>query len=263
MDLGTGLAILGGKDLIQKVLGPTADYIGTGLKEFTEKRANNIKSIFENAEKKLENNKTESGRVNPKVLKGILDDGSYAEDPLNIEYFGGVLASSKTNVDRDDRGVYFNNIIRNLTTYQLRLHYSIYKSIKELYDKSEIDLGLGNEYSKLKIFISFNTMNEIYNFSEEEIKFSQGILDNTIHGLDKEQLISSHYYGGPLDTIKKYYKDAPSDGFVFQPNKLGFELFLWAHGFGTKGIRCFFQPEIQFETDIEIKLNNIQKVIEQ
>lgn len=49
MDVGTGLAIFGSKDIIHKLLGPTADYLGGGLQAFTEKRVQNIKKIFENA----------------------------------------------------------------------------------------------------------------------------------------------------------------------------------------------------------------------
>lgn len=37
MDIGTGLAIIGGKELIVKVAGPTADYIGNEAKILVEK----------------------------------------------------------------------------------------------------------------------------------------------------------------------------------------------------------------------------------
>ena len=39
MEIGTGLSILGaalgGKDTIQKILGPTAEYVGEQIKEWT------------------------------------------------------------------------------------------------------------------------------------------------------------------------------------------------------------------------------------
>lgn len=42
-----------GKDGLQKLLGPTADYLGTGLRDFTQKRAENVGRIFQAAEKNL------------------------------------------------------------------------------------------------------------------------------------------------------------------------------------------------------------------
>ena len=78
MDLGTGLAILGSKDIVVKVLGPTADYIGKELEFFTKKRIENLKKIFNNAHKKLGSKINTTGSVPPKVLKGIINEGSYA-----------------------------------------------------------------------------------------------------------------------------------------------------------------------------------------
>jgi len=36
MEVGTGLALLGSAHLVVKLLGPTADYIGSGIKTWTE-----------------------------------------------------------------------------------------------------------------------------------------------------------------------------------------------------------------------------------
>lgn len=42
-----------GKDAVVRILGPTADYLGGELKEFTRRRIENIGKIFSNAEKSL------------------------------------------------------------------------------------------------------------------------------------------------------------------------------------------------------------------
>ncbi len=39
------------KDLLIKVLGPTADYLGDSIKSFTKKRVQNTKRIFKRAAK--------------------------------------------------------------------------------------------------------------------------------------------------------------------------------------------------------------------
>ena len=41
MDIGTGLAILGSRDIINKILGPTADYLGDWLLTFAKKKLKN------------------------------------------------------------------------------------------------------------------------------------------------------------------------------------------------------------------------------
>jgi hypothetical protein len=51
MEPATGLTILGtavgSAKVIEKMLGPTADYLGTGLKDWTEKAGRNVGRIFE------------------------------------------------------------------------------------------------------------------------------------------------------------------------------------------------------------------------
>src|ERR1700744_1578815 len=134
MDIGTGLTVLGsalgGKDVIIKILGPTADYIGDGMKDFAAKRIENVQKIFQNASKKLGDKIEEEGLIHPKVLQRTLNEGSYADDFLSIEYFGGVLASSRNETSRDYRGAFFISLVSKLSNYQLRLHYIFYCAMK-------------------------------------------------------------------------------------------------------------------------------------
>jgi hypothetical protein len=118
-----GGAILCLKDLMPRILGPTADYVGNGIRSYTEKGAANLLRIFKKTEEILGKNLDEPGQVSPKVLKNILDEGYFSEDELSAEYFGGVLASSRTNNSRDDRGAAFVKLISRLSAYQLRAHH--------------------------------------------------------------------------------------------------------------------------------------------
>ena len=80
------------KDGIGKLLGPTADYLGDGLRDLlTRRRGESIGRIFSNASTKLGSQLDEPGQVPPRVLKTVLNEGSYCEDPVALEYFGGVL----------------------------------------------------------------------------------------------------------------------------------------------------------------------------
>lgn len=68
--LGAIAAYLG-KDGLSKILGPTAEYLGGELKEFTKKRITNVGNIFSNAERKLGGKVNQPGSVSPKVLKPL------------------------------------------------------------------------------------------------------------------------------------------------------------------------------------------------
>jgi hypothetical protein len=147
---------IGGAQLVVKVLGPSAEYLGTNLKQLIEKRQQNTKRILENAEKKLVDKAKEDGQVSPRIVKEVLDEGSFCEDDIAVEYFGGVLASSRTENNRDDRGVVMMRLIGQLSTYQLRTHYMIYFAIKDKLGGSPINFADGNECHKARIFIPFS-----------------------------------------------------------------------------------------------------------
>lgn len=52
------------------------EYIGEQIKEWTIKKVTNTDNIFKNAEKKLGDKINEEGKVPPKILKSILEDGA-------------------------------------------------------------------------------------------------------------------------------------------------------------------------------------------
>ncbi len=61
------LAYVTSRDLLSKLLGPTADYLGSELQLWTQRRIENIGMIFRNAEQKLGDEILEDGSVPPKV----------------------------------------------------------------------------------------------------------------------------------------------------------------------------------------------------
>lgn len=153
MELGTGLALLGAAKLAEKLLGPTAAYIGEGVKTWTEKRTQNVRRIFEIAIMKAGNKLEKDGAVPPKVLKGVLDEGSFCEDFLAAEYFGGILASSRSGVTRDDRGAVFIALLSRLSTYGIRTHYIFYHIIKRLFDGKDLHMTLKSGRDGAKTFV--------------------------------------------------------------------------------------------------------------
>lgn len=262
VDPGTGLAILGsgigGAKIIEKILGPSADYIGKQIKEWTKKRIENTSKIFKNAEEKLGDKINDSGRVPPKVLKGVLEDGAWCEEDLQIEYFGGVLASSRSGISRDDRGGYFVSLISRLSTYQLRTHYLIYHSFKTQFNGLKMNVAHSDGRDKMKILIPFLTYYQALDFSEEEMQKSPFLLEHAIVGLYTEKLIDNYAYGS-ADNLRDSFDGEIEDGIVVKPSMLGVELFMWAYGLGQRLNNDFFLPEVEFKDKLNIKLDKTIK----
>lgn len=235
-----------GKDGIQKLLGPTADYLGDGLRDFTQKRVENIGRIFQKAESKLGDNADKEGSVPPKVLKTVINDGSYNDDNVAIEYFGGVLASSKTELGRDDRGARMARIVDELSSYQLRTHYFIYSSIKHLFKDKGFVFNM-NDRNKMEIFLPWPFYAQAMEFNEDEYNKGETLLRHTFFSLANDGLIENNFQYGPKENISKRVPKAESDGIVCQPSALGAELFLWAFGQGDKPLGYIFDPEFNPE----------------
>lgn len=245
------------KDGLNKILGPTADYLGTSLKDFAETRAHNVGKIFGNAEKKLGDKINTPGQVPPKVLKTIIDEGSYCNDSIGAEYFGGILASSRTESGRDDRGARISKSLDMLSVYQIRTHFIIYTVIRKLFKDSGFVCNQ-TDRAKMQIFIPYDTYLNAMNFDEKEQEQIQSIVNNTFFGLNKEDLIETFYYG-PQDHIKIEYPKATDGGIVVQPSAQGTELYLWGYGFGDKDLSYILQDD-KFE-DLEDITISIDKVL--
>ncbi|MDO6505358.1 hypothetical protein Q4506_01570 [Colwellia sp. 4_MG-2023] len=237
-----------GKDGIQKLLGPTADYLGGGLKDFTEKRFENIGKIFKKADDKLGDDRDKPGSVPPKVLKTIINDGSYNDNDVAVEYFGGVLASARTELGRDDRGARIAKMVDELSTYQLRTHFLIYSTVKELFKNKGYKFGM-EDRSKMEIFLPFPFYAQAMGYNQEEYDKAEVLLRHTFFGLQNDGLIDNDFQYGGKDHMSKIVKSAQYDGIMCQPSALGAELFLWAFGQGDKGLDYIFNNNFNPKID--------------
>ena len=235
MDVGTGLALLGSAKLAEQVLGPTAEYVGTGIQQWSEHRVENVRRIFEHAANKLGPEGLERpGAVPPRVLKGILDEGSFIEDELGAEYLGGVLASSRSEVSRDDRGASLVALVGRLSTYQLRTHYICYSQCQRALAGMAFPIGQqSHRRSQAKYFLALNDYANGMDFSGAEIPEIAAIATHAIIGLVREELIDDDYQLGQHADLRRLNPryDFPSNGgLTFAPSMLGIELYCAAHG---------------------------------
>lgn len=222
----TTAAIISSKDLLKKILGPSADYIGGEIKGLVEKCNINLNNIFSNAKQKLGDRINDNGQVSPRVLKNIIDDGKFCENEILTEYYGGVLASARTSIDRDDRAISLLNLIKSMSVYQLRLHYLFYYSVFNLFKDNPINLGTEPE---IHILISLDDYDNAMDFSIEENKNS--ILLHSIMGLRSQGLIGNYCAVGSDSDKSKCLFPLPKNGIIMVPTVLGAEMFLYALGY--------------------------------
>jgi hypothetical protein len=240
----TGLVILGAAmgasaKILGKLLGPTAGYLGGGIKNYTEKGIKNLGRVFDHAKKTLGNKLETPGEVPPKVLRDVLYHGYICEDELSAQYFGGVLASSRSGINRDDRGSSFIQLIGRLSTYQIRSHFIFYTIFKQLCAGQSDQLGRFSELQKFTMFIPFDVWATAMDFQPNE---QRGVLDaHIMYGLSHEVLIDGRWLagGGPerLNAIASIQVEC--DGLVYLPSAVGLELYLWAHGLKEMAIGKF------------------------
>ena len=254
MELGSGLALLGSAKLIEKLLGPTCEYLGQNIQQLTKRMHDNLAKIFIKAEAKLGDRINEEGKVPPKVLKSILENGAWCEEELQCEYFGGVLASSRSAISRDDRGAYLANLVSKLSSYHIRMHYLIYSEIRNLFSGNSSNICEQTTRRNLEIYIPIDTYVKAMDFSEEEVNRLFELTPHILFGLSNIGLIENNFQYGPRESMIKRYSNAENYGIIVQPSQMGVELFMWAYGYGLEPLTSFFDTSLKFNPIKEITI---------
>lgn len=238
---------LGLKDLLPRLLGPTADYVGGGLEKLTKKGVQNLVRVFKIAEKRIGKGLDRPGQVSPRVLKAILNEAYFCENELAAEYFGGILASSRCNDARDDRGAYFAGIVSRLSTYQIRSHYVIYQCINYVFKGKRLPFSLLELREKASIFIPLTAY-----IDAMDCRRNEGMtpyLEHACVGLIGEALLSDYF----AHDWSRHFRLNPPCGFensnnlglVVAPTRRGLELYLASHGEHEVPVHQFFFGDAQ------------------
>lgn len=241
----SGLATAIGVKLLNDVCGPTAKYVGGELASYTKIGVENLKRVFENAAKQMKTHNKIEGQIPPRVLKEVLSEGYFCEDELQAMYLGGVLASSKGPVPRDDRAISYCSLVNSLSSYQLRTHYILYSALLRTthlnvgaptYPLSINTLGWIQK-NGLTVLIRESDYQAAMEFSATEQPLN--IAQHSFVGLEKKGLSEGGFH--------VCHPRNPKDGEVpfrfFYPTILGMELFLWGQGVGDQGLEAF-RPEL-------------------
>lgn len=244
MDVGTGLAALGSaqvsKDVIVRMLGPTADYIGEGVRGWSERRIRNVRVVLGLAAEALGDELDMPGAVNVRALRNILQEAEVAEDELMQQYLAGLLAWSRRHDDSDDRGAGLALVIARLSAYELRLHYCVYDAARQALVRSRISGTLlwraGDRDSYARMFIAEEELGPV--FGHEDDLYIPSIRQ-AAGALLRERLLDLGVYGDvrDLSAVASPYLDLQS-GLVFQLSRMGEALFAAAHGWRDDPAHC-------------------------
>lgn len=254
-DFTTGVEILGPSALTLKLLGPTVDYLGEGMRVWSETRMRNVRGIFDKAERKIDpSTLRDSGAVAPRVLRGVLSDGSFVTDELSQDYFGGVLASSHSESGRDDRAATYIELLARLSTYQIRTHYVLYCAA-QVACAAMPGIDLSHVAGRDRVgdfFMRFPRFFTLLDLSDSEMDDLPAVLTHALVGLHREGLIGVHWhFSTDRDNVSASEAgqghEFPCGGLVFGLSMFGIELFCAAHGFSGEPASTFVEPSPHFE----------------
>jgi hypothetical protein len=231
-----------------RLLGPTVDYLGEETKNTVAKQKENLGRIFAKSEYLLGDKINRSGQVSPRVLKHIWDEGRFVEDELTAQYFGGILASSRSEESRDDRALTYINIVKSMSTYQIRFHYALYSLARSFFIDSSLKCGSDDDINKMRLFIPFHIYHNFMDFSENENSFE--ILSHILLGLSRLELIDPYFASASQNQLSEFFPDVKVRGLVVNISIYGIDLYFQVHGFSNCGINDFLNPDIHFKNEI-------------
>lgn len=216
------------KDMVKALLGPTMEYLGQETKGLVEKCNINISNIFKKAYAKIIDI-DDPQLVNVRAFREIINEGKMIEDELFAEYFGGLLASSRSPDGKDDRAVYYINMIKSLSIYQIKIHFLTYSKLFEEIKENFLDIRSLKERKKIKIYIPEHVIHEYFRCHASQVFL---FATHALTGLSEKSLIFRESSFGSAYNEHKF----ETSGIITGPTVLGIELYFLANGLKNIGI---------------------------
>ena len=234
-------------EILLNLFGPASEEIGKHWQErVSAMRRKNTEQIVQNAYTKLGDKFESPGTVPLRVVKEVINEGSYNDNPVAIEYYGGVLASSRTKDGQDDRGAIIAKSIERLSVYDIRTHYLIYATIHQLFGGSEKSLLMPEHRDSMCIFIDITEYDTVMGF--ENVEKRNTIMSASLFGLRKGDFLQNVGFGDTA-TLKKATGHSYPPGIIIRPSFHGAELFLYAFGMGDVPVEYFLQTDIKYDVE--------------
>lgn len=136
----------------KQLFGKTLAEMGDDLNKVY--KANRDKLLEKAAQKVTDPN--DGAQANLRVARDVIWNGSVTDDEVCAEYFGGLLAASRTVDGKDDSALIYVDCIKALSSKQLHFHFVIYDGLQDQLIKAAktINPGLQDEVSVLEVWFS-------------------------------------------------------------------------------------------------------------
>lgn len=117
---GIGAALWTGR----KVLGSLLDEVAEDIRErYASRRRQTFHQIIEKAAKRLGPAAEIDGAVPPRLIGLLIDEASWVDDEVLAEYWGGIVAASRTAEGKDDHGIPWARLVARLSRFHVKAHY--------------------------------------------------------------------------------------------------------------------------------------------
>jgi len=209
VSLATKAAVDGASAFLGKICLPAAEELGELFRDKVRVwRANNFVKIISEAEAKYNKYQAISGaHAHPRLVAATLEHGSWSDDKVLQEMWGGLLTSSCSEDGRDESNLIFINLLSQLTSLQVRiLNYACDKANKVVTTEGLILPARGG------LFVDVPKLKEIAGTDD-------------IHRLDREM---DHLRG--LELIKMGFSERTPTADII-PTALAFYLYVRCQGF--------------------------------
>ena len=168
---------LPGEWALQKVFGPVLSEVGEDIKKVYAKGRDRL---IATAYRKIDD-ADDGKQANRRVARDVMWNGAFTEDPVCAEYFGGLLAASRSIDGADDSAIQFVDVVKSLSSRQLRLHYIIYHCLNlQLAAESEpINVGQSSELGNKSLWLATLELTDRLNLqidTDLNILHRQGLL---------------------------------------------------------------------------------------
>ncbi|MCH6229341.1 hypothetical protein MK786_01125 [Microbacterium sp. CFH 31415] len=227
--------------LITRLFGPSADVIGNNWAERLRER--NLDKLLRKTEKRAAG-KADPGIANPRVASQVFEAAEYADAEVVSEYLSGVLASSRTPDGSSDRGVSWVALIRRLSSDELRLHYVIYASARQILLEQGFE-QTGSAHN-IEVVLPLRDLAASTQMTHRRI-------GESVEVLMREGLLGDAYRLGPRDfafenelkrdNVEVVYPEVPA--LRVRVTVHGFALFAWGNGEGELSKGAYLDPTVE------------------
>ncbi|WP_126963219.1 hypothetical protein [Microbacterium oleivorans] len=235
----------------KRLLGPTLDLLGDGIKNGLANRKSNISKVAARADAKADT--SEPGAIPPRVAAEVFDKAQWADDEFVTEYLSGMLASARTPAGTDDSAVSWTALVGRMSADQLRLHYALYTALRAKVAGKKFDNI--SEWESKEVFVGYSDLRLIALGWDQEF-FVERLVEAAV-GLAREGLITQLGHGSSdflarvwSPTRKKALPDGQFGFLVFTPTSAGSVLFLRAHGYRAhSGVLAEAELDVSYSGD--------------